>query len=270
MPEIAIVIPAKNPGPEIIQTLESIAFQKAAPDQVILFDNNSDFDVQQYVLENTKHISIAIEYHRSEVANSMGESWTKACNYSKCEWTILLPADDLLLPSAISEIREAIYRFPTSNLIFGNMQLLVRNNIKISLGKSDGTVEKLENQKPYLQMKVKGRNLIGGTACVAFRTNKLKELMPWNSDLNYLTDMDMYVKFLRLPGNCVQINKNIAVFRIHSQSLTGKLGTRQLEQVKEFWKKTFYSNVPKIPFSVSFRIYVLCKFRLVFQRLLGA
>jgi glycosyltransferase involved in cell wall biosynthesis len=104
---IAVVIPARNSMPLVIETLNSLANQIEMPDEIILSDNfSSDGTAQSFkhFAENT----LGAKYVRSSSYLEFGPSFNFAMSHARCDWVVFLHSDDLLSRYAIKNVRRAI------------------------------------------------------------------------------------------------------------------------------------------------------------------
>ena len=231
---IDLVIPVYNGGRYLTETIESAMNIKAIGFKIWIFDNGSTDGEVELISKTPLFQDSRITIIRSEFTIPMDLSWTTATFLAEAEFMILLPADDLIINEGLQELVENTKRFPEVNMFIGKLQYINSRSKKIwflppTLRMQSGIVSSAEL---FTQILKSGRNLIGATPCVLFRTSALKEMMPWSSKRPYVTDLELYLRMLKTQKH-IFIAKNIsAAFRIHGGSLTRNIGMNQTSQVE--------------------------------------
>jgi len=102
-PKLSICIATYNRGAFIGETLDVILNQLTAEVELIVVDgaspDNTEEVMEKYLLKNPE-----IRYFREKVNSGVDEDFDKAVGYARGEYCWLMTDDDILHPSAISEV----------------------------------------------------------------------------------------------------------------------------------------------------------------------
>ena len=82
-----------------------------------------------------------------------------------------------------------------------------------------------------------GTNVIGEPLAVLFRTDVLKEALPWQDDNPLMLDLSMYAKVARRGGVVIRRN-SVGAFRVSSASWSTRLAKEQSKQTAR-WQKQY-------------------------------
>jgi hypothetical protein len=81
-----------------------------------------------------------------------------------------------------------------------------------------------------------GTNPLGEPAAVLIDGDLLRQCMPWNGDLGYMIDIDMWTRVLN-HGDLYALPDSLATFRVSTGAWSGELAGKQRRQAVEFMKK---------------------------------
>lgn len=114
--KISVVIPSYNRADLIGETLDSVAGQTQAVDEIIVIDDGSEDDTKS-VIENRN--DPCIRYHRIdnggvEVARSTG------IKLARGEWIALIDSDDIWSANHIERLSKLSARYPDRDYLFSN------------------------------------------------------------------------------------------------------------------------------------------------------
>jgi len=102
---IGILIAYHNEKELLTRCLESIRNQTVLPDEIIIYDDGSDFPARDYTVAD-----LHIEIIRGEENRGPGFARNSLLEASKCEYVHSHDADDFLEPRWCEKIRDAIER----------------------------------------------------------------------------------------------------------------------------------------------------------------
>ncbi|AGN84770.1 MULTISPECIES: glycosyltransferase family 2 protein [Enterobacteriaceae] len=119
---ISVVIPSYNRVQELKELLSSVLSQEVYPDEVLICEDNSPekLNIQNMVdsfrseYENNK---IKLTFIINELNLGYDKNLRKCIESASCEWAVIMGNDDLLLPNAISEVKDYIAKNPRINFI---------------------------------------------------------------------------------------------------------------------------------------------------------
>ncbi|MGY5956338.1 Glycosyltransferase family 2 protein [Kosakonia sp. BK9b] len=165
---ISVVIPSYNRVQELQELLDSVLTQKNYPDEVLICEDNSPekFNIQKMV------DSFRSEYEKNKIKltfiiNEANLGYDK--NLRKCiesasgEWALIMGNDDLLLPNAVSEVKNYIAKNSQVNFIsrtFLRFNHDINKPIGLSSLNDKDTIYKLGLSEPKMIFRTAG--FVGG------------------------------------------------------------------------------------------------------------
>jgi len=114
-PKISIITAALNPGPEVVQAIESVLSQSYPSIEYIFIDGGSTAEKLAYIQPYIDKFS----YFISEPDKGISDAWNKAIACANGEVIGIINADDYLLPGALTMVANA-FESDRSTIIHGN------------------------------------------------------------------------------------------------------------------------------------------------------
>lgn len=210
-PCFSILVPSYNPGRYFRSAIESALTQLGDEDEVVIQDacsSDGTADVIREFEQRDSRVRVVIEkdFGQSDALN-------RALERAKCDWTIWLNADDVLLPGALDALRGAIKGAPTVDIISGDHQILRAE------GEPVDTYRGHELARSYL-LKTGCASFSGS---IAVRTDILRELGGFRRDLHCTMDYELQFRLVESARPQTHINVPIGALRFHDVSKTGTL-----------------------------------------------
>ena len=170
---------------------------------------------------------------------SAARNWTAVSEAAEGEFTKLICQDDLLYPRAIEqqvaqliEQPAAVMAIASRDIVDARGHTIFRNR---GLSGIKGTL--IDGSEAIRQCYLQGTNVMGEPLAVLFRTDVLKESLPWLDDNPLMLDLSMYEKVAPLGSVCVQ-NQAVGAFRVSSNSWSTNLARQQLDQTRQ-WQEDY-------------------------------
>ena len=116
-PRITMITAALNPGPEVVQTIESVLSQEYPDLEYIFVDGGSRDDAFARVSPYLERISLLIR----EPDDGISDAWNKALARATGEIVGIINADDYLLPGALATVAAAYVRHGGSPIVHGDV-----------------------------------------------------------------------------------------------------------------------------------------------------
>ena len=116
---LEIIIPVRNPGPELEQTVASLASQTDRDFSVLLSDNSSTTGLEHLkaALEKLSATSIPAKSLKPPFELRRIEHWNWAHAQSQAEWLKPLPPGGRLKPEYVSRLKQQMDRQPKAHLV---------------------------------------------------------------------------------------------------------------------------------------------------------
>ena len=224
---VSIVIPVFNGLPYLRDALPSALTQDYPNLEIIVIDNASTDGTTEYLtgLDDPRLRVIHRDHTQPAAAN-----WTEAIHNARGDLVKLMCADDLIAPGAITKQAALLQSHPRSGLV-ANRRAVMNGAGQIikhqhGLDGLRGEVDGIETIRVCLRA---GTNLLGEPACLLFRTDAIKSVMPWEDRWPYMTDLATYAKAL-LSTSVVCDPDPLATFRISATSWSSSLLRDQPKQ----------------------------------------
>jgi len=117
MQTLGVIIPVGAHHASLVSdALHSIAMGSEKPTVVVVVDDHADPPAaQHHVLELPD-----VRYAKLEDTRGRSAARNLGCHLADTDWFYFLDADDLLMPTAVTDWREAIERDPTIQLVYAN------------------------------------------------------------------------------------------------------------------------------------------------------
>jgi hypothetical protein len=230
-PKVSIVIPVHNGMPYIKEALRSALEQDYENLEVIIVDNASQDGTTQW-LKSQKDPRLAVVY-RDEL-QPPAQNWTQATQLATGAYTKLLCADDLL-DHDITRTQVQLLEANPSAVIAASKRRIIDSQGKI-VKKTHGLTGLRACEDGSTALKkcfLAGTNLLGEAASVLFRTEVIKQVMPWHDRWPYVTDIATYAQVLRV-GDLVTSSQVQASFRIATTSWSASLVGQQEQQFADW------------------------------------
>ena len=230
-PKVSIVIPVHNGMPYIKEAIRSALEQDYENLEVLVVDNASQDGTTQW-LKSQNDPRLVVVY-RDEL-QPPADNWTQATELSTGAYTKLLCADDLLDPNIV---RTQVQLLETNSnaVIAASKRRIIDSQGKI-VKKTHGLTGLQTYEDGSTALKkcfLAGTNLLGEAASVLFRTDVIKQVMPWHEKWPYVTDIATYAQVLRL-GELVTSDQVQASFRIAATSWSASLVGKQEQQFADW------------------------------------
>lgn len=116
-PRITMITAALNPGPEVVQTIESVLSQEYPGLEYIFVDGGSRDEAFARVSPYLDRISLLIR----EPDDGISDAWNKAIAKATGEIVGIINADDYLMPGALAAVAAAYARHGGSPIVHGDV-----------------------------------------------------------------------------------------------------------------------------------------------------
>jgi len=114
-PTISVVIPARNAGPWIAETLDSVLGQTRRPDEVVVVENGSTDDTEEVLARYEGRITVVRAEPRGAAA-----AYNRGFVEASCDYVAMCPADDVWRPEKLERQAADLRANPGIDVIFGH------------------------------------------------------------------------------------------------------------------------------------------------------
>jgi glycosyltransferase involved in cell wall biosynthesis len=225
--------------PYIKEALRSALEQDYENLEVLVVDNASQDGTTQW-LKSQKDPRLSVTY-RDEL-QPPAENWTQATQLATGSYTKLLCADDLLDPE-ITRTQVQLLETNPGSVMAASKRRIIDSHGKI-VKKTHGLTGLLTCEDGPAALKkcfLAGTNLLGEPASILFRTEVIRQVMPWHDLWPYVTDIATYAQVLRI-GDLVTSSQVQASFRIATTSWSASLVGEQEQQFADWQSSELDTN----------------------------
>jgi glycosyltransferase involved in cell wall biosynthesis len=206
LPLVSIIIPCFNQAGFLSESVESAIAQTHPNIEVIVVDDGSP--------DNTRAVAArypGVVYVRQENAG-LAAARNTGIRHSSGDFLVFLDADDRLLPGAVADGLRTFERHPEAGFVSGRFRRVSRSGIPLEESRHTGD----ENSyAAFLR-----RNYIHCPAAVIYRRAAIQAVSGFDSTINGVADMDMYLRISRLYP--VASHESVAAdYRQHGGSMSG-------------------------------------------------
>ena len=245
---VSILIPVYNRENYILDCVNSALSQTYSNIEVIVVDNHSDDNTWPLLIENYKN-NKKVHLYRNEKNIGPVRNWLKCLEYANGYLGKILWSDDLIKQDFIEETIKFFFDRDIG-FVFTSVQKLKGDNyqdlVLYSLGKSGeyGT-------KFFIQNSLSGHQLPKSPGCAIFRLDDIKKNLMENIDnklnLDFAqlaagNDLLLFLLTARDYKKFYFINKPLAVFRNHENSITTNSGVEKLVLLYAMAKAYFFDK----------------------------
>ena len=266
-PKVSIVIPVFNGMPYIQAAVQSSLNQDYENIEVIVVDNASQDGTRQW-LQTLKDSKITVIY-RDEL-QSASANWTQATDLATGTYTKLLCADDLLDPDIVQTQVGLLEANPAAVMAASKRRIIDSQGKVVRKAHGLAGLQQLESGSETLKKCFQsGTNLLGEPASVLFRTESIKQVMPWHSQWPYVTDIATYAFVLRQGGLVIDPQVR-ASFRIAPTSWSASLVGEQEEQFSKWQASEIATKFVSLNAIEKFQSFVYLKAKTFARKLFFA
>lgn len=243
---ISVIVPLYNKGNKVCRTIDSILKQDFIDFEVVVVDDGSIDDSQDYVL---KYKDSRIHYFYKE-NGGVSSARNYGVKVSNGEWLLFLDADDELADNALSEILKLRKTYPHCRCVVGNT-LWLQDGRKVN--------QKLNCKKAFISKTpfflIWCNKIYPATRNMAIHRSLVEEYGGFDERMSFYEDWEFSLRMMR-HGEFAYTNKYIGIY---NQDGTGLSGSKhllekemsyyipELMQKAGFWEKCLlYSNIEEI------------------------
>ena len=231
-PLVSVVVPVFN-GLQHLRPLVDSLLAQTYTNLDIVFSEGGGTDASLDFLEALTDPRIRII--KQPLGTTAAGNWTAASQAAQGEFTKLICQDDVLYPWAIERQVAALLSRPRAvmatasrDIIDAHGRTIFRNR---GLSGIKGAV--VDGPRAIRECYLHGTNVIGEPLAVLFRTEALKQSLPWQDENPLMLDLSMYEKVAPRGEICVR-REPIGAFRVSSSSWSTNLARQQVDQTRQW------------------------------------
>lgn len=217
IPRVTVVIPTYNQKEFLEETIESVLEQDYPNLEILVGDDCSADGTEEMMKKYKNHQKI--KYLRQEYNLGAGNNSSNLLkNHVNSKYAMILNHDDYLIKNDyISSAVKIMSEEPNISFVWANS--LIKDEKSGQVGKTLFEIPKITSGLEYfVNYETKDFPHITGTLTTVFDFQKLRK-SNFGNEKSYSRDTFLHLK-LMLEGDVGFINDHVAVYRVHSQSIS--------------------------------------------------
>ncbi len=232
---LAIIVPSRNSGRYLRETLYSLANQSETPDEIVLSDNCSEDGSEKQLREFATSYS-NVTLYETDTFIEVGPSFNFAISKCTSDWFFCLHSDDVLSRKAVENLRKEIASAPENvGLISFKAELIDENSClkraAFSIGK-----RKYEYGKNFISRNLGTSKINFGAVAINrrafYEVGAFAETNSYWLDLRFYHNLVTKYKIMKSPISVVR-------YRIYSQDRTLDGRSKIAQENLRFWREEY-------------------------------
>jgi glycosyltransferase involved in cell wall biosynthesis len=220
MRSIDVIVPCYKYGRYLGKCVESVLSQVGVEVRVLVIDDASPDDSATVGAELARR-DPRIQFVQHESNRGHIATYNEGIDWISREYTLLISADDYLLPGALSRATSLMSEHPEVSFAFGRaLELYPNGTVKpflTGIAKYDGAGTCIVPSREFIEMSTSANRVPTPTAVV--RTSFLKRVGGYRPELPHTADMEMWLQ-LAVCGPVGIIGESQAVYRRHDANMS--------------------------------------------------
>lgn len=215
---VGVVVPCYRYGRFLRECVASVLAQRGVDVRVLIIDDASPDDSADIAIaiaaEDSRVALLRHQANRGHIA-----TYNEGLDWISADYTMLVSADDYLLPGALARATELLDKHPEVAFAFGRaLELLTDGSLQRSMKiiKGDATHEIISGLQ-FIKLS-RSRNIVP-TPTVIVRTRVQKKVGGYCPELPHTGDMEMWLR-LAAHGSVAVMDADLAVYRVHDANMS--------------------------------------------------
>lgn len=213
IPSLGIVVPCRNGGRYLRETLESLENQKEMPDRVILSDNMSTDNSREIMSNFSANKSNWQIVYPTEHLEEVGQSFNFAASFASEDWIFFLHSDDILSPKAVGKIRREITNANNNVGLISFEAEWINENSKLTRAKFAFGPRRIKSGLKFVTDNLSGSSINFGA--VALNNRIFNEIGCFENKNSYWLDLKYYHKLTSFGYAIKIVPTPILRYRVH-------------------------------------------------------
>ncbi len=249
-PLVSVVVPVFNGMPHLPVLVDALRNQ-TYPNLEFVFTEGGGSDASADYLASIE--DPRIRFVQMPKGTSAAQNWTAASLEARGEFTKLVCQDDIIYPRAIELQVGDLSDNPSAPMAIAQRDIVdARGRVLFHRRGLAGLPKKATKASGHEVLRacyLQGTNILGEPLAVLFRTEALRDAMPWDDTDPLMLDLSTYQK-IAPQGDVVLRHESIGAFRVSDSSWSTRLAREQLQQTKR-WQDAYAATQHPSPSSAA-------------------
>jgi glycosyltransferase involved in cell wall biosynthesis len=204
--KISVIIPTRNSGRYLAQTLATVYKQEYKPSEVIIVDGSSTDNTREIVEVFSSFITSFI----SEPDRGQLDAVQKGIRMATGDILYWINADDAVMPGTFSRAAKAFAEDPSVEIVYGDNYWFDEANRRFGVAHSVKRLTFWDQFLFYGQIQVES---------FFWRRELSDKALPFDTNLRVYTDYSFFLP-IRYGAKCKWIPYRLGAFRVHSEQMS--------------------------------------------------
>jgi glycosyltransferase involved in cell wall biosynthesis len=216
MSRVDVIVPCYNYGHLLRSCVESVVTQEGVSVRVLIIDDASTDNSGEKALElAAQYEQVEVRLHKANRGHIL--TYNEGIEWASGDYVLLLSADDMLTPGALSRATRVMDNHPEVGLAYGKAYETENPEMGGAAVNEDYEVKHVPGSEFFETGCRAGYNLIS-TPTAVIRTRVQKEVGGYRTELPHTGDMEMWLR-LALHTSFAYIDNYQAYYRLHKQNM---------------------------------------------------
>jgi len=224
---IGVVLPVRNPGPEFLESVKSLAAQSQRDFEVTVSDNHSTKGLEHLgsAIGLLQSAGIPVRVIRPAASLGRVEHWNFACLAVTAPWIKPLFAGDQLEPEFFEAMTNSLRLHPEAGLF--KCALCIRHDGDEHTAAQPPCAQDFLSPEAFLEYYPQLGNWIGSPVNVAYRRDAFQEVGGFDTALPAVADYKT-AALCALSGGVALEQRPLGVFVLHGNRFSFGIGRRKV------------------------------------------
>lgn len=248
-PLVSICIPTFNGEKYLEEALKSVLEQTYKNIEVIFSDDSSTDRTLSIIKDFKQGVSFPVLIINHKPAG-IGANWNNCISNARGEYVKFLFQDDILFPTCIEELLDALTSNPQVSMAGSKRSILVTGELKeehkkwleingdlqANLHSGEGGNYLLDkNFLKHKDLLKNPKNKIGEPTTVLIRKSIFEQIGYFKEDLIQILDFEFYYRLLK-HSQILILNKELAAFRLHPEQASSKNKNKHDSDYEKYYR----------------------------------
>ncbi|MBC8135452.1 MAG: glycosyltransferase family 2 protein [Fibrella sp.] len=234
---ISVVIPSYNRETFVARTINSLLAQTRLPEEILVVDDGSQDKTASVIQALAERTGGRVRYrHRPNGGLSAARNTGTENAAPDSDAVLFLDSDDLLVPTALAKLEQALLAQPKACLAFCRARYINADDQPLIVPNT-ALVDEPANGDMWKHL-LRG-NCIRSAGGVLTRRDALNAVEPFDETMRSNEDWDMWLRLAQTGSPFARVPEPLLLYRIHGDNMSGnrevmrKTGLRVYEKQLE-------------------------------------
>lgn len=241
---ISVIIPTYNREDLVGRTIESVLAQTRLPDEILVVDDGSQDNTASVIQRLAERTGGLVRYHpRVNGGQSAARNTGMEVASPDCDALLFLDSDDLLQPTTLAKLEQALLAEPDACLAFCRAQYINVDDQPLIVPNT-ALVDEPRNGSMWNRL-LQG-NCIRSTGAVLIRRDALNAVGSFDATMCPNEDWDMWVRLAEKGKPFARVTEPLLLYRIHGNNISGNRKVMRETGLRVYEKQLQqYANDPE-------------------------